>query len=91
MNNIIKHSHATEAIIAIKRTPQQVRITISDNGVGFVPRGSDGVGRHGFGQIGMEERASLIGGKYTLHSASGSGTVVTLVIALKDDCHAGIA
>jgi signal transduction histidine kinase/ligand-binding sensor domain-containing protein len=91
MNNIVKHSHATEAMITIKRTPQQVRITIGDNGVGFVPKGGDGVGRHGFGQIGMEERASLIGGKYTLHSASGSGTVVTLVIALKDDSHAGTA
>ncbi|WP_058186938.1 ligand-binding sensor domain-containing protein [Terracidiphilus gabretensis] len=91
MNNIVKHSHATEAMITIKRTPQQVRITIGDNGVGFVPREGDGVGRHGFGQIGMEERASLIGGKYTLHSASGLGTVVTLVIALKDDSHAGTA
>ena len=89
VSNIIKHASASEAAVAIRKTVQQVRITISDNGVGFLPRGSDGASQHGFGLIGMEERARLVGGSYSLNSTPGVGTIVTLTIALKGDFRSG--
>jgi signal transduction histidine kinase len=83
VSNIIKHASATESTISIKKAAQQLRITIADNGVGLIPKGGDGAVRQGFGLIGMEERAHLIGGSYGLNSTPGFGTIVTLTVTLK--------
>ena len=85
VSNVIKHASATESTVSIKKAAQQLRITIADNGVGFMPKGGDTAVRQGFGLIGMEERAHLIGGSYGLNSSHGFGTIVTLTITLKEE------
>ena len=89
VSNVIKHASATESTVSIKKAAQQLRITIADNGVGFMPKGGDSAVRQGFGLIGMEERAHLIGGSYGLNSTLGAGTIVTLTITLKEDFRSG--
>ena len=37
LNNVIKHSHATEARVAVKRHDRNVTLTVQDNGRGFIP------------------------------------------------------
>jgi signal transduction histidine kinase len=37
LGNIMKHSQATEVVIRLKRSPQNVILTIEDNGRGFAP------------------------------------------------------
>ncbi len=44
INNIIKHSKATEAKIELSRTENQVKLLISDNGIGTFKNESDGKG-----------------------------------------------
>ena len=51
------------------------RIAVEDNGSGFDVSNQDD-GRYGL--LGMQERATLIGGKLDIASAEGEGTTVTL-------------
>ena len=84
VNNIVKHSEATEARIAIKREDNLVDICIEDNGRGF---GGDDTTqankRHcGFGLIGISERARILRGKCTIRSAPGRGTRISVSLQL---------
>jgi len=87
INNIVKHSQATEAKIEIKRLPAAVSLTIRDNGRGFQPAVSlPGDGRPaGFGLMGIAERARMLGGKESIQSAPGRGTAVSILIELKEN------
>jgi len=80
LNNILKHSGATEAQIWLRVDAWQARLTIRDNGRGFA---SDGNGHVGLGLQGIAERARILGGAHTIHSAPGQGTTVTVKIELK--------
>ncbi|HKF55054.1 MAG TPA: two-component regulator propeller domain-containing protein [Blastocatellia bacterium] len=79
VNNIIKHSGATEAMVVIKNEDGEVAVTIQDNGKGFTPELLDGsTSRRGFGLFGMAERARILGSKPDIHSSPGRGTTITL-------------
>lgn len=79
-NNIVKHAEASEVHVSVKRSGRGVALTIRDNGRGFRPGAGKGdLGRGGFGQIGMAERASLLGGRLDIQSAPDRGTVVTVL------------
>jgi signal transduction histidine kinase len=79
VNNILKHSQATEATVTIRRLGNRLRMTIRDNGKGFTP-GAVG-DAHGFGLQGIAERAQLLGGQAGVHSSPGHGATATLEIA----------
>src|SRR5215471_85752 len=83
LNNMARHSRATQAAVAIKRDSRGVRITIRDNGVGFVraEMSETGEGRYGLGLSGISERARLIGGKCAIDSAPGCGTTIRITVA----------
>ena len=72
VNNIVRHSRATMASVAVRRHDNEVVIEISDNGIG-VSASSQRDGRAGFGLAGMAERAQMLGGKLTLVPISSSG------------------
>jgi signal transduction histidine kinase len=80
LSNIVKHAQATEVSILVKRTADEVLLTIRDNGRGFTPGTKSGAERGGFGLIGMAERARLLGGDLTVQAAAGSGAVVSVRI-----------
>jgi len=84
LGNIMKHAQATEVNIKVERTPENVTLTIEDNGRGFGPeaRGANS-SRSGFGLTGMAERARLLGGEFKVRSVPGRGTTVTVEIAQK--------
>ena len=85
-NNIMKHSHATEAEVRITRGEKAITLSIRDNGVGFNPvtRPSKGE-KSGFGLTGMEERAHLLRGEFRVRSTPGRGTVMTVQIPLESE------
>jgi len=80
LRNIGKHAQALRAEVKVKFDVKKVVVTISDDGVGFQPPESLGeLSRIGkLGLAGMQERAQLIGGKLTLQSKVGKGTIVTI-------------
>jgi PAS domain S-box-containing protein len=71
LTNVRKHSRATHARVELAEADNQVRMSVSDNGVGFNPAEVKG---HTFGLQGIRERARLLGGRAAIDSAPGSGT-----------------
>lgn len=67
--NIVRHSEATQASVSI--TPH--RLTISDNGVGFVPEQAPAGGLEG-----IASRASASGAQLAITSAPGRGTTIEI-------------
>lgn len=80
INNIIKHSDATEAWLAIKRTAGGIQIICRDNGKGF-DLAAAALSRHtGMGLSGLVERVRILGGHHTIESALGKGTTIFITI-----------
>lgn len=75
LNNVFKHSKATEAIVTL-RMADSVRLTIADNGAGFDP--STVTADH-LGVKIMRERADAIGAKLSIYSEPGEGTQISVV------------
>jgi len=77
LNNIIKHSDASDASVKIKRDENKITIKIEDNGKGFdVLNLKSG----GLGLIGLKERAQLLGGEFVIDSRIGEGTRIRVAI-----------
>ncbi len=75
LTNATKHGGARKAYVEIVEDQTTVRISVRDDGQGF-----DTTARSaGFGLIGMNERAELLGGSLTIESAEGKGTAVSCV------------
>ncbi len=70
LNNIIKHSNASDAIVKIKRDESKILITIEDNGKGFDVL----IVESGLGLVGLKERAQLLNGEFSIDSKIGEGT-----------------
>jgi signal transduction histidine kinase len=88
LNNIMKHSQATEANVQVRRSGQSVTMTIEDNGRGFGPAEKAAQpSTNGFGLTGMAERTSLLGGEFKVRSMPGRGTVMTVEISQNGDNH----
>ena len=73
LNNIVKYARAKQVIVDLRQQATGVRLSISDDGVGFDP---DTVGPGHLGQRIMSERADSIGARLTIQSEIGHGTVV---------------
>jgi signal transduction histidine kinase len=78
LNNIVKHSAATEASVIVKRDPQNIHVEIRDNGKGFVPGSSSDSSPGGLGLVGIAERAKILGARCEIHSAPGRGTIISI-------------
>ncbi len=85
LTNIARHAHATRAAVIFEQRPNIVRLEISDNGVGFNPE-AERAGRYasgsGLGLVGMRERITLVGGRWSIQSAPGEGTRVVVELAI---------
>ena len=75
LNNVVKYARAQQVTVDLRQQPMGVRLSVSDDGVGFDP---DAVGPGHMGQRIMRERADAIGARFAVHSEIGHGTVVTV-------------
>jgi signal transduction histidine kinase len=82
VNNIVKHSSATEAGVIINRTDENIFIMISDNGRGFSK--SNALRKNSMGLSGISERVKLLGGNLEIESESGNGTVLRISLPVSD-------
>jgi signal transduction histidine kinase len=82
LNNILKHSEASDVTISIKRSAQNVIIKIADNGQGFDASSVNSGETRGFGLLGMSERIKRLGGTQTIDSQPGKGTTVKINLNL---------
>lgn len=83
LNNIARHSKATETEVTVSSAPEALSVVVRDNGIGF---DMSRTAMHGhYGITGMRERARLMGGSLDISGIPGQGTVITLELPLKDD------
>jgi two-component system sensor histidine kinase UhpB len=81
LNNIIKHSQATNVNVRLDYRNKDAVIFIRDNGKGFdMDTVQSRIGRVSLGLAGMEERAMLLGGSLDISSRPNYGTEVEAVI-----------
>lgn len=79
LNNIRNHAQASQVRVELLVTPQRVVLTIEDNGRGF---DLDNIPPNRFGLTGLNERARLLGGTFTLASELGEGTRVEVRVPI---------
>jgi signal transduction histidine kinase len=82
--NIAKHAHATAVEIQLSKQNASLELRIHDNGHGIVENDMAGMRAegHGFGMLGMRERAELLGGSFAVDSGPDRGTTVTVILPL---------
>jgi signal transduction histidine kinase len=81
LENVVRHSDASQAILRLVHSDGHLKLTIQDDGRGFDPQSVDDSER--FGLRGMSERAEMLGGKLIVDSVPGKGTTIHLVLPEK--------
>ena len=82
LSNAAKHANPKEVIVALALNENEIMLSIADNGCGF-----DVIqpGRHsGLGLVSMEERAQIVGGRFSIDSHIGAGTKIEIVVPAKE-------
>jgi signal transduction histidine kinase len=72
LNNAVRHSGARNAKVVVERLSKSIVVRVSDDGRGFDPGRS-----RGMGILGMEERVKRLGGTLRVESQRGKGATVT--------------
>lgn len=83
LTNVTRHSGADKATVVLAFEPCQIRLAIQDEGSGFNPNESSHP-PHGWGLVGMRERAESVGGSFHIHATPGIGTLIEVIVPLSD-------
>lgn len=77
LNNIAKHSGATSVKIRLQKQGNTLKVSVTDNGVGFDITAAMGMQETGRGLKSMRERVELSGGTFIIRSKPNKGTQLT--------------
>lgn len=80
INNCIKHSKATQAIIHIKEINHELLVTVKDNGIGFSEQKHHP--NQGFGLSQIKARLKSMGGTFQLKSKTNEGSELNIRIQI---------
>ena len=83
LRNVSRHAQATKVDIKLLKEKGGLKLSIQDNGKGFVVD-ERRLGKHGLGLIGMQERVRVVHGTYEVQSAPGQGTKITVWVPLEE-------
>jgi PAS domain S-box-containing protein len=75
LTNVVKHSHAEHAEVGASVQNGMLRVEVRDDGDG-------GADPHGHGLVGMDDRVTALGGRLTIESPAGGGTIVAATLPL---------
>ncbi|MFO2462248.1 PAS domain S-box protein [Pseudomonas sp. 15FMM2] len=79
LTNVMRHAQAHTVELTLIVEGSDLRLSISDDGVGFVPAPGRPVS---FGLVGMRERVLIMGGQLFLDSEPGEGTTLSVTVPL---------
>ncbi|WP_371500124.1 GAF domain-containing sensor histidine kinase [Kitasatospora sp. NBC_00374] len=80
LHNALRHSGAQSVAVSLTGTASRGAVLrVTDDGRGFDPESVRRGGRH-LGLVSMRDRAASVGGRLTLESAPGRGTVVEMEV-----------
>ena len=83
LTNVARHAQATQVEVDLSCQPHQVRLRISDNGIGFDETTQQLRREGGWGLVGIRERVALVAGQCSIESRRGAGTCITVEIPLQ--------
>jgi PAS domain S-box-containing protein len=81
LQNIIKHSGACDAVVELHGSPHEIRLSVTDKGVGFNPESAEK--KQGLGLLSIRERLRLVGGTMSIASQPLRGSRIDAVVPLK--------
>ncbi|KRE76238.1 sensor histidine kinase [Arthrobacter sp. Soil762] len=82
LTNAFRHSHATELTVRLAAVDHGVRLTITDNGVGFNYNSQSTSRKRGYGVCLMTMAVHEAAGTISIDSAPDKGTQVAITIPL---------
>jgi signal transduction histidine kinase len=78
--NVLKHAAASRVTLRLTRRDHTVTLVVHDDGKGFDPASvRDG----SLGLVGMGERVALLGGRLTIESSEGAGTMLKAEVPIR--------
>ncbi len=77
LTNVAKYARATKVEVILERRIDHVLLVVEDDGAGF----DTALGTQGFGLLGMQERAALVGATLQIESSPGQGTTILVRMA----------
>jgi signal transduction histidine kinase len=77
LSNAVRHSGAKNAKVTLQQSAESITVEVSDDGRGFDPRHT-----RGLGILGMQERVKRLGGTLAVESREGQGVAVTAQLPL---------
>jgi len=81
LNNVARHAKSSQAEVTVRCLDGLIYMAIADNGQGFHVAGTpDATKPKRLGLLGMRERIEMIGGTFSLESAPGKGTTISVEI-----------
>jgi len=81
VTNAVKHAGVSRVAVALRGSPDAIRLEISDAGVGFDP--DTVVSGRGVGLVGMQERVRALGGELFIESGPGAGTSIRARVPIR--------
>ncbi len=82
LTNVYRHSHATELTVRLAAVYHGIRLTITDNGVGFNCKSQSTGRKHGYGVCLMTMAVHEAAGTISIDSAPDKGTQIAITIPL---------
>ena len=80
LTNVVKHADARSVRMRLSRSGNRIVLVVQDDGRGFEP---ESVRDGGVGLLGMRERIALVGGRLTIESTEGGGTMLTAEVPIQ--------
>jgi signal transduction histidine kinase len=80
LHNCANHAHARKVRVVLSENSDHLTLSIEDDGIGFDPRRN-----RGLGMLGMQERATRLGGSFKVESSPGHGTRIRCDLPLAPD------
>lgn len=87
ITNALKHAEAANITVRFHFTPEELHVTITDDGTGFDATRPPAVHSTQFGLLGMRERAAKIRATLTIHSTPGNGCTIAVTVPTRPTSH----
>jgi PAS domain S-box-containing protein len=93
--NVVKHAQASQAVVALAWVEDGLQIEVRDNGKGFRPtlpeddRSKQADLPRSLGIPTIRHQISMFGGRMEIHSPSGAGTQIILIVPVRQARQAG--
>jgi signal transduction histidine kinase/ligand-binding sensor domain-containing protein len=84
LTNVLKHSGAENAWLAVKKVTDTIEFVCRDDGKGFDPEHARQSTNSGLGLNGIIERVRILGGTYRIEAEAGRGTTITVIIPVAE-------